>query len=342
MLDPHELHGLKMQVLDHWSQTDRAPIRAETHTTHTVFSMAPDFYARLHAPIGDLDGWNLYLERFVAPLRQSFGRLHRETHLFFGGLSNGRRDGDTSRDGELWITGTGLLHGVFTEEYLGIAPTHQAVSLRWGEFFRFRQGQLSAIYLMHDLVDFCEQIRRPILPAPRGRSAIYARPAAADGVRLEPSDPAETEHSLAHIREFLFEGLNAYDQSSLKSMGMERYFHPAVAWYGPGGIGACLGLTEFQALHQQPWLTAFPDRQVQDLTGLFAEGSFTGSPGWAAVLASHKGPYLGTPASGVALSINGLDWWNRRGDQYIENWVFVDMVHLFQQMGVDLLARARS
>lgn len=341
MLNPAELLRLKQSVLAHWKQFDEAG-PAEMLPERSSLALSADFHARLHEPIGDLGSWDGYLSEFWAPLRNAFGRLHRETHLFFGGISNGRRDGDMSRDGELWITGTGLLHGYFQREYLGIQPTQQAISLRWGEFLRFRDGRLNAVYLMHDLVDLCEQIRRPVLPPSRGRPALYARPAESDGFILRPSDAQETMHSLDHIREFLFDGLNAYDQSSLKSMGMERYFHPSVAWYGPGGIGACLGLTEFQSLHQTPWLLAFPDRQVQDLTGLFAEGCFTGSPGWAAVLATHKGHYLSAPATGAALSINGLDWWKRQGDQYIENWVFVDMVHLFQQMGHHLLDRARG
>ena len=35
--------------------------------------------------------------------------------------------------------------------------------------------------------------------------------------------------------------------------------------HGPGGIGACLSLREFEDNHQQPWLDAFPDRKVQNL-----------------------------------------------------------------------------
>jgi hypothetical protein len=37
--------------------------------------------------------------------------------------------------------------------------------------------------------------------------------------------------------------------------------------------------------------------------------------------------------------VNGLDFWRREGDRFTENWVFVDMLHLFRQFGVDLLAR---
>jgi hypothetical protein len=34
-----------------------------------------------------------------------------------------------------------------------------------------------------------------------------------------------------------------------------------------------------------------------------------------------------------------LGFWRLEIDQYVENWVFVDMVHLFRQFGVDLFER---
>ena len=139
-----------------------------------------------------------------------------------------------------------------------------------------------------------------------------------------------------------FDGLNNYDRSNLKSMGMADFFHPEVRWYGPGGIGACLNFEEFESLHQQPWLHAFPDRSVQNLDALIAEGAYSGGPGWAGVIATHSGQYLDSPATGKQVVINGMDWWKRDGEIYVENWVFVDMIHLFRQFGVDLLARIRS
>ena len=122
-------------------------------------------------------------------------------------------------------------------------------------------------------------------------------------------------------------------------MGMADFFHPDMRWYGPGGIGACLSLNEFEDLHQRPWLAAYPDRRVQDLDALFAEGAYSGASGWAGVKATHTGPYLDSPATGNQIEFNGLDWWKREGEMYVENWVFVDMVHLFRQLGVDLFER---
>ncbi len=78
---------------------------------------------------------------------------------------------------------------------------------------------------------------------------------------------------------------------------------------------------------------------MQNLDALFAEGRYSGAPGWAGVKATHAGEYLDHAATGNAVEIYGLDWWKRDGEVYIENWVFVDMIHLFRQLGVDLFER---
>ena len=84
---------------------------------------------------------------------------------------------------------------------------------------------------------------------------------------------------------------------------------------------------------------AFPDRKVVGLESLFAEGRLLASSGVAGVKATHTGAYLGEPASGASLDISGIDFWLRSDGQFTENWVFVDMVDLFAQMGVDLFER---
>jgi len=117
----------------------------------------------------------------------------------------------------------------------------------------------------------------------RGADGVYPPPRDGDGVLLDEQDEDESAHTLRHIRRFIFEGLNSYDQSELESMGMADFFHPDVQWYGPGGIGACNGLSEFENYHQKHWLHAYPDRAVQNLDALIAEGSYSGGPGWAGV-----------------------------------------------------------
>lgn len=302
-------------------------------------ALAPDVAWHGHAPIGSLSGIAAVVEQFWMPLAHSFPQLRRETHLFFGGESNGRADGDLTRDGRRWVTGTGLFHATFANDYLGIPASGEPVEIRWGEFCCIEDGVITEIYFLIDVVDLMRQAGFDVLPPARGANGVYPAPASGDGLLHDGVDAGVSAYSLDHIRRFIFDGLNAFDESELESMGMADWFHTDVQWFGPGGIGACLSFHEFETLHQAPWLVAFPDRQVQDLDALFAEGSYSGAPGWAGVIATHTGPYLDQPATGKAIEFNGLDWWKRDGEEYIENWVFVDMVHLFAQFGVNLFDR---
>ena len=293
-------------------------------------------------PLLELRGIDAQVSDYWAPLKAAFPDLKRHTWILHGGPSNGRRDGDMARDGRMWVGGTGVFSGTFVHDYLGIRASGRTVSIRWGEYHRFDGGRIVETFCLLDLVDLMEQAGLPVLPPCRGVPGLYPPPRAVDGVLLAPQPEAGSRESLAHIRQFIFAGLNNFDQNELASMGMARWFHPQVKWFGPGGIGACLSLKSFEENHQQPWLVAYPDRKVQDLDALIAEGTYSGGPGWAGVLATHTGPYQDQPATGRRISFNGMDWWNREGDQYVENWVFVDFIHLFRQFGVDLLARARG
>lgn len=288
-------------------------------------------------PILHLRGSDAIAKGFWSAFVSSFPDVRRDCHIFMGGASSGRLDGQG--DGRLWVGGTGYFHATFQSDYLGIPATGKQVKIRWGEFCKVDGDQIVETYFQLDLIDLMQQAGCEVLPPSRGADGIYRAPAANDGVMLEAQDEAVSAHTLEHIRGFIFDGLNSYDESDLKSMGMADYFHPDVQWYGPGGIGACLSFKEFETYHQKHWLVAYPDRQVQDLNALFAEGPYSGGPGWAGVIATHTGEYLGVPATGKRIEINGIDFWKLEQDRYTENWVFVDMVHLFRQFGIDLFER---
>ena len=275
-------------------------------------------------------------------LIHSFPDLHRQTHIFIGGQSNGHLNGDISLDGNWWVSGTGYLNGTFTNDYLTIPASNREVKIRWGEFCRIEQGKITEVFFLLDLIDLMQQAGFQVLPPSQGKDGLYPPPAAGDGILFEQQDQQQSAYSLDHIRSFIFDGLNQYDQSELESMGMADYFHSNVQWYGPGGIGACLSLKEFEDYHQKPWLVAYPDRKVGNIDALIAEGNYSGAAGWGDVQATHTGPYLNCPATGNSLVFNGLDWWKREGEQYIENWVFVDMIHLFRQFGIDLFERIKK
>ena len=82
-------------------------------------------------PINELHGVQSFVVDFWLPLQKSFRDLKRQTHIFFGGQSNGRIDG--KNDGNMWVTGTGYLNGIFVENYLSIPASNSEVNIRWGD-----------------------------------------------------------------------------------------------------------------------------------------------------------------------------------------------------------------
>jgi len=288
-------------------------------------------------PINHLHGVDAFIADYWQPLLHSFPDLQRQTHIFFGGRSNGRADG--SNDGRMWVGGTGVFKATFANDYLTIPASNEAVNIRWGEFCRIEQDKIVESYVLLDFIDLMQQAGFQVLPPSRGVDGVYPPPRTRNGILLEAQDEQTSAHTLKHIRRFIFDALNSYNQSALKSMGIADFFHRDVQWYGPGGIGACRSLQEFEDNHQRHWLRAYPDRQVQDLDALIAEGSYSGGPGWAGVTATHTGDYLDAKATNRPVEFNGLDFWKLENDRYIENWVFVDIIHLFRQFGIDLFER---
>jgi predicted ester cyclase len=325
----------KQLVWDYWRSLENAGNAGAAE-------IAPQYLLHDHAwhgpdPINELTGSDAFLSEFWQPLLYSFPDLKRQTHVFMGGKSNGRIDG--LDDGRMWVAGTGHFNATFANDYLTIPASNKEVNIRWGEFCRVDQDKVVETFVLLDLIDLMQQVDIQVLPPSRGIDGLYPPPRAKDGILLEAQDEKLSAHTLEHIRHFIFDALNSYDQTALKSMGIADYFDPDIHWYGPGGIGACLSLREFEDNHQRHWLRAFPDRKVQDLDALIAEGYFSGGPGWAGVLATHSGDYLDARATNRPVEFNGLDFWKLENDRYIENWVFVDMIHLFRQFGIDLFER---
>lgn len=291
-------------------------------------------------PINQLKGAEAIAAGYWLPLLQSFPDLKRETFIFFGGASNGRIDGQG--DGREWVCGLGNFKGTFQHDWLSIPATGSEINIRWSEFCRLEDGKIVETQILLDVYDVMRQAGYPVLPPDRGAVGLWLPPQANDGLLLTEQDEQDSQESLRLIRAMIYDGLNSFDQSELQSMGMAQYFDTQLQWYGPGGIGICRSLQEFEEFHQKHWLIAFPDRQVQDLDSLFAEGCYMGASGWSGVIATHTGQYLDAAPTGNTIYFNGVDIWKRDGDKLVENWVFVDMVDVFRQFGVDLFERMKQ
>jgi predicted ester cyclase len=129
-------------------------------------------------------------------------------------------------------------------------------------------------------------------------------------------------------------------------MKLPDYWHPRFNWYGPAGIGTARGIAGFRHWHQMPFLRAMPDRGL-DSGGLHshwvAEGPYTCETGWPnmRLTITHDG-WLGIAPAGQPITLRSLDFWRLEDGLIRENWVLVDLLDMWTQIGVDVLGRMRD
>jgi len=304
-------------------------------------------------PLNELTGTQAVVDQFYSPLQAAFPDLERRTDLFFAGQWSSPPEGEVGyspphvRGEGWWATATGHYIGTFRQPWLGIAATGEPAVVRFGEFYRWQPnpdgigGKIIEARVLLDIVDLARQAGRLLLPSSKGLEWLVPGPAPHDGLLLGATDSAVGKESMRRTLA-MFQGLFDFDGVNLDSMGMERFWHPQMMWYGPCGIGSTRGVDGFQRNHQQPFLQAFPDRKGVGHRARFAEGPFVASTGWPSVGATHAGEYLGVPATGHKIGMRVADWWRCDGKWLTENWVLIDLPHLMLQMDVDLLARLRN
>lgn len=298
--------------------------------------IASDCEWHVSHPINTLQGPEAVAEGYFAPLRQAFPDIERRTDIFFAGDWDGLIDGGAGR----WVSCTGHYLGTFQADWLGIPATGEPATIRFGEFYRIVDGRIAEARILLDIIDLARQAGQTLLPPSRGLDILVPGPRPHNGLLLGTSDPAEGHASMQLVMA-MAGGLLKYDKTDLRSMGMERYWHRDMMWYGPCGIGSTRGVTGFQRHHQGPFLHAFPDRKGGHHRARLAEGAFVASTGWPSVSGTHLGDYLGVPATNKAINMRVMDWWRCDGGLLTENWVFIDLPHLMLQIGVDLMARIR-
>lgn len=284
-------------------------------------------------PINDRAGREAVVSGLWRPLLRAVPDLERQDDILLAGIWKGAP----------WVGSTGHYVGNFMRDWLGIPATGNVVTIRYGEFVRLEGGVICESYLILDVLDVMRQAGRWPLAPPLGSGDRIPGPITHDGVIVSPQEPVESQASLGLV-EAMIAGLMRYDGKRLDSMSQEQFWDvERMMWYGPAGIGVGRGLRGYQNVHQRPFLTAFPDRVGGDHKCRIGEGYYVGSTGWPSVRATHSGGgFLGLPPTQRRIGMRVMDFWRREGDHLRENWVFIDLLDLLLQMGIDVLGRDAS
>ena len=296
------------------------------HAALTEQLYAKDCNFNAGAPVDHCAGTAAIIARFWQPLVHAFPDLERRTDILISGQFNA---GD-------WFASTGYFVGHFQNALFGIIPSGRPHFMRYAWFDRVVSDQVVESYVLLDLARLMIETGQWPLRPQLGESWSPA-PATQDGLTLGAADPAASLESLKLV-EAMIAGLMSYDRKSLSSMGMTRFWTPQFQWYGPGGIGSARGHADYERAHQGPFLNAFPDRIGGNHKCRIGDGHYVASTGWPSLNATHLGDdWLGIAATGKRITQRIMDFWRREDDMLVENWVFIDMIDLIGQLGVDLL-----
>lgn len=116
--------------------------------------------------------------------------------------------------------------------------------------------------------------------------------------------------------------------------GQEQFWTEDSVWRGPAGAGIKESLRHFQEGWQRPFLKAFPDKRANDAV-MIAEGDYVAAMG--SVSGTHQSEFMGVEATGKEINLKYMDFWKVKGGKIVENWVLLDIIDIFRQLGIDLL-----
>ncbi len=307
-------------------------VRASLHT-----ACSDDVVFRLCFPFETIAGVDAYVDRVYAPLLQAWPDLERRDWIVMAG---------PTPEGADWVGCGGTYAGTFSLPWMDIPATGHMAHMRFHEFYRFENGKIVEMQALWDITEVMMQAEAWPMSPSLGREWHVPGPASCDGLVPGPYDAAAGQASCHLIIEMLEYLKKHPSQGGPEVMEMERFWHPRTSWYGPAGIGTGRGIRGFRHWHQIPFLNAMPDRgqYVDEIEyHFFGDGPYAAVTGWPNMYQTiTQGGWLGLPPTGKKIEMRSLDFWRMEEGLIRENWVLVDMLHMYDQLGVDVLARMRE
>ena len=298
--------------------------------------LSHDAICHLCHPFGDIAANQIY-DKLFTPLHYALPDVERRDMICISG---------SDQNAANWVGCAGHYVGRFMMPFLGIPPTGHIASVRYHEFYCFIDGQITEMHVIWDLPCLMMQANVWPMGPSLGNEWHVPGPASQDGLDTAEVTPEQSAASCQHVIDMLSAMQKYPAQGGPEIMEMEKYWHPHFNWYGPSGIGSSRGIESFRSWHQTPFLNAMPDRgQYPDdvRQHFFAEGSYVAVTGWPNMAQTLSGQgWLGIAPTGQKITLRSLDFWRLENGLIRENWVLVDLLDIWAQTGVDVIARMQQ
>ncbi len=298
-------------------------------------AIASDALFHMCAPFGDFEDSDDFYDAVFAPLIEAVPDIERRDYILMAGVDEHGSD---------WVGTGGFYMGTMLGPWLDIPPTGRLAHMRFHEFYKIEKGRVKEFQALWDIPEVMMQANAWPLSPSLGREWCPPSPASADGLNITGTED-EALKTRQHIVDML-DHLKKHPRQGPEAMEMERFWHEKMTWYGPAGIGTGRGIAGFRHWHQIPFLNAMPDRgqYLDEITyHFFGEGQYAAVTGWPDMVQTiTHGGWLGIPPVNKKITMRSLDFWRLENDKIRENWVLVDMIDMYNQIGVDVFARLRE
>lgn len=298
-----------------------------------------DSKIKLCHPFGTVNGSEGLMQTALLPLHEAMNDLERRDMIVLAG---------TTPEGQDWIGCMGNYMGTFVAPFLDIPPTGHLAHMRYHEYFPIEGGKVVEMQAIWDIPELMMQAGAWPMAPQLGKYLCTPAPMTQDGLTASGDGKATYDHVIAMLTDLCKYPGNP-DPSVMK---LEQYWHPQFNWYGPAGIGTSRGTSGFRNWHQIPFLRGMPDRKLDNAGALsshwFGEGAYVCETGWPNMrLTITDDGWMGIAPSNKEVLLRSLDFWRREKggvhDGLIrENWVLVDLLDLYSQIGVEVLDRMRE
>jgi predicted ester cyclase len=320
----------KQLVRDFYASLDNADSESVAEVMGQI--VANDYLWRGFHPFNEMTKADQVAKTFWAPLKSALTRLQRRQDVFMAGKNE--IDGFQST----WVVSMGHLMGLFDTAWLGIAPTGKMAFLRYCEFNKVVEGRIVETAMYFDIPHLMLQAGLTPFPPQTAAHLVQPGPMTHDGLLFGPQPEAEGTATLAAINAMIGD-LGTWQLGLPLEEELARTWHDDMIWWGPAGIGATYTIERYAKQHSGPFRASFEDRSKTRHICRMAEGHYGGFFGWPNFTARHVGGFMGMPASEKHGEMRVIDIYRRDGDKLAENWIFIDMLHFWKCLGVDILAR---
>lgn len=315
----------------------------ETDQVQQVMSdfFAPDSILHMCHPFGSMTGPDAYYQNCLGALHQAMPDLERRDMIVMAG---------TTEEGRYWVGTMGNYMGTFQAPLIDIPPTGHLAHMRYHEFFQIEHNKVVKMQAIWDLPELMMQAGAWPMAPQLGKFLCTPGPMSNDGFQIS----GDGQHNHEIIIDMLTDLCQHPGNPDPRVMNLEKYWHPRFNWYGPAGIGTCRGNSGFRNWHQIPFLRGMPDRatdaksdrnskwEIED-SHWVAEGDYVCETGWPNMRLSLSGDgWMGIAPAGKEILMRSLDFWRLEDGLIRENWVLIDLLDVYQQVGIDVLARLRE